>query len=110
MKLFVDTGNVKDIEALAATGITGLSIVAENPVYVQGDWNAAGGTFAGAHAATAVMADAVTLLSNNWSDVTSFRQPYSPGNRPRGTQTWYRLAIIAGKGVAFPQLDPAHPG
>ena len=69
--------------ALRATGITGLSVVSENPVYVQGDWNAAGGSFAGIHSATAVMADAVTLLSNNWSDITSFTQPYAVGNRNR---------------------------
>ena len=84
-------------------GITGLSVVSENPVYVQGDWNAAGGSFAGVHSATAVMADAVTLLSNSWSDITSFTQPYTVGNRNRGTQTWYRLAIISGKGIAFTQ-------
>ncbi|MEQ1731268.1 MAG: hypothetical protein ABL982_23100, partial [Vicinamibacterales bacterium] len=46
---------------IVGNGINGLSIVSENPVYVQGNWNAAG-SFAGAHAATAVMADAVTLL------------------------------------------------
>mgnify|MGYP002149031141 CR=1 FL=1 len=33
----------------------------------------------------------------------SFTQPYSPGNRDRLSQTWYRLAIIAGKGIAFAQ-------
>lgn len=88
---------------IVGQGVTGLSIVSENPVYVQGDWNAAGGTFAGAHAATSVMADAVTLLSNNWNDLQSFVQPYSPGSRSRITQTWYRLAIISGKGVAFAQ-------
>jgi hypothetical protein len=88
---------------IAGFGVTGLSIVSENPVYVQGDWNAAGATFGGPHAATAVMADAVTLLSNNWNDLRSFTQPYSVGNRPRNTQTWYRLAIISGKGIGFPQ-------
>ncbi len=98
---------------IAGLGVTGLSVVSENPVYVQGDWNAAGATFGGAHAATAVMADAVTLLSNSWNDLVSFVSPYSPtpggGNPPvplgrnRNTQTWYRLAIISGKGASFPQ-------
>lgn len=88
---------------IAGQGVTGLSVVSENPVYVQGDWNATGSTFAGAHAATAVMADAVTLLSNAWTDTISFTQPYTRSNRNRGTQTWYRLAIIAGKGIAFTQ-------
>jgi hypothetical protein len=87
---------------IVGNGINGLSIVSENPVYVQGNWNAAG-SFAGAHAATAVMADAVTLLSNNWTDTISFTQPWSPGSRSRVSPTWYRLAIISGKGMAFPQ-------
>ncbi|MEO8257645.1 MAG: hypothetical protein ABI868_09910 [Acidobacteriota bacterium] len=84
-------------------GVTGLTVVSENPVYVQGDWNATGGSFAGAHAATSIIADAVTLLSNNWNDSVSFTNPYAPGNRNRGSQTWYRVAIIGGKGMAFPQ-------
>lgn len=88
---------------LRTLGITGLSIVSENPVYVHGNWNATGGNFAGVHSATAVMADAVTLLSNVWTDTISFTQPYSPGNRSRAAQTWYRLAIISGKGIAFAQ-------
>ncbi|HEY7292384.1 MAG TPA: pilus assembly PilX N-terminal domain-containing protein [Vicinamibacterales bacterium] len=85
--------------------INGLTVVSENPVYVQGDWNAnaASDGFGGTHAATSVIADAVTLLSNNWDDNTSYTFPYSVGNRSRVTQTWYRLAIIAGKGMAFPQ-------
>jgi hypothetical protein len=48
-----------------------------------------------------VIADAVTLLSNDWVDTVSFRQPYSPGNRVVLTPSWYRLAIAAGKGMAF---------
>ncbi len=88
---------------IVGQGVNGLTIVAENPVYVQGDWNATGGSFNGAHAATAVMADSLTLLSNNWSDVTSFTQPFTVGNRNRVSQTWYRLAVIAGKGRAFAQ-------
>jgi hypothetical protein len=42
-------------------------------------------------------------LSNAWNDNNSFVNPYNPGNRNRGTQTWYRLAIIGGKGISFPQ-------
>ena len=86
-------------------GVTGLTVVSENPVYVEGDWNSLNGAisdFNGPNAATAVMADAVTLLSNNWSDDVSFNSPYNPGARNRVNQTWYRLAIIGGKGAAFP--------
>jgi hypothetical protein len=87
-------------------GVTGLTVVSENPVYVQGDWNSANGgasDFNGANAATAVIADAVTLLSNNWNDAVSFANPDNPGARNRINPTWYRLAIIGGKGPAFPQ-------
>jgi hypothetical protein len=83
----------------------GLTIVAENPVYLQGDWNATAG-FPDANAsATAIIADAVTLLSNSWTDNVSFTQPYSPGGRPRAAQSYYRVAIIAGKGPSFPWVN-----
>jgi hypothetical protein len=86
-------------------GVTGLSVVSENPVYIQGDWNsfnAGASNFGGASAATAVMADAVTLLSGSWDDANSFTNPYNPAARARTNQSWYRLAIIGGKGAAFP--------
>ena len=90
---------------IRGTGVTGLTVVSENPVYIEGDWNsfdAGVSDFNGANAATAVIADAVTLLSNNWNDDNSFNNPYDPNQRTRGTPTWYRLAIIGGKGAAFP--------
>jgi hypothetical protein len=81
----------------------GLTVVSENPVYVQGDFNAgAGGNFGGAHVGASVIADAVTFLSNNWNDVNSFAFPYDLNNR-RASTTTYRLGIAAGKGIAFPQ-------
>jgi hypothetical protein len=81
----------------------GLTITAENSVYIQGDYNAPGGSFAGANAPASVLADAVTLLSNSWTDVSSYNFPYTPGSRP-GTTSWYRLAIVAGKGLSFPHV------
>jgi hypothetical protein len=99
----------------------GLTVAAENPVYVQGDWNATlsegtgtGGTFDLAHVGTAVIGDAVTLLSNAWTDLTSFSTTmgtcgsvtaatmYCPGLRGR-SNTVYRLAIVSGKGMNFPR-------
>ena len=82
----------------------GLTIVAENPVYIEGDYNAnqASG-FGDPHAATAVIADAVTILSNSWNDDNSFKYPYSPSSRPRPAQSYYRVAIIGGKNPSFPQ-------
>jgi hypothetical protein len=86
----------------------GLTVASENPVYVQGDFNAgAGGNFGGAHVAASVVADAVTLLSNNWNDANSFACPYGLGggvcNYRQAATTTYRIAVAAGKGISFPQ-------
>ena len=99
----------------------GLTIASENPVYVQGDWNANAAGFGDPHVATSIIADAVTLLSNSWNDVPSFGSlavatvpltpavnPYSTAGRQRSANTYYRVAIIAGKGPIFPQ--PAGAG
>lgn len=79
----------------------GLTVAAENPVYVQGDWNANAGGFGDPHVATSIVADAITLLSNNWNDNVSFNFPYAPASRPRSAQSYYRFAVIAGKNPAF---------
>lgn len=100
--LFRHALKVFDGATLSATGITGLTIVSENPVYLQGDWNA-NGNFTGAHAATSILADAVTLLSNQWNDTNSFTSPYAASGRTMTSQSWYRVAIVAGKGMSFPQ-------
>jgi hypothetical protein len=82
----------------------GLSIASENPVYVQGNYNASGGNFDGVHRACSILADAVTLLSNNWNDRNSFTSPNNPGGR-NATTTWYRTAVIAGKGISFNNIN-----
>ncbi len=98
----------------------GLSIVSENPVYVQGDYNAgANGNFATPFVAAAVMGDAVTFLSNNWNDVNSFAFPYGSLNAAgaasitnggrNATTTTYRMAIVGGKTIPFKQ-PPAGTG
>ncbi len=84
---------------LAAPGLT---IASENPVYVQGNWNANGG-FGNPHVATAVLTDSLTLLSGNWNDYASLLNPHDKGGRPAQT-TWYRMAVIAGKGLSFPYI------
>lgn len=85
----------------------GLTVASENPVYVEGNWNANGAGFADPHVATAVIADAVTLLSNNWNDRISFIEPHDVDGRPAAT-TWYRLAIIGGKGLSFTRIAGAN--
>ncbi|HMD33201.1 MAG TPA: hypothetical protein VKG84_14895, partial [Candidatus Acidoferrales bacterium] len=93
----------------------GLTITSENPVYVEGNFNATGGsctgsptvcTYTGTEVPSAILADAVTFLSSNWNDIQSYVSPYdgSSGSTNRsGNTTYYRMAILAGKGLSFPQ-------
>ncbi len=89
----------------SCSGTDGLSIVSENPVYIQGDYNAPvdDGTWGGTSVAAAVEGDAVTFLSNNWNDVNSFAFPFNTNNRA-AVPTAYRAAIISGKGIPFPSI------
>jgi hypothetical protein len=102
---------------VAAERIIGLTIVSENPVYIHGDWNATAAmptTPNEPHAATSIIADAVTLLSSSWNDNNSFESPYTAAaaaiaapfpafaGRIRPAQSYYRVAILAGKGPSFP--------
>jgi PilX N-terminal len=94
----------------------GFSVAAENPVYVQGNyntdgvndpfWNTPTGT-APAPAAAGIIADAVTLLSNGWSDLASMANPLTSSNATGlnnrdAQETYYRMAIAAGKNMNFP--------
>jgi len=119
------------------TGCGGFTVGSENPVYVQGNYNsncAASGNVgctpnntnydttwtAGAepnHAAASVIADAVTLLSNNWQDAGvsggvssgSLQNPTNPADQTYPATTpnriavtsYFRLAVAAGKTIAF---------
>jgi hypothetical protein len=92
---------------LASPG--GFTVASENPVYIQGDYNSSaadtawgGGADQPGHAAASVIADAVTLLSNNWSDLKSFTSPTTLGARAAVT-SYYRLAIAGGKNMNFPK-------
>ncbi len=65
----------------------GLTVASQNPVYIEGDYNTKG-----KQSSSAVFADAVTILSNNWDDNRStsalfFRQ---------ATDTTVNTAIVAG--------------
>jgi hypothetical protein len=89
----------------------GFTVASENPVYIQGNYNtnASDSTWSGSennpdtHAAASIIADAVTLLSNSWTDTESFASPTTASSRP-ATTTYYRTAISAGKNRTFPYL------
>ncbi len=91
----------------------GLTVASENPVYIQGNYNSSAadttwttGVDKPGMAAAAVIADTVTLLSNNWDDrismlgVAGNTSPSHYTNRASST-TYYRLAIAAGKNMTF---------
>ena len=86
----------------------GLTVATENPAYIQGDYNCGSSPtctgFNDPHVATAVIADTFTFLSRNWNDVNSFLFPYQHANNQRNAATtYYRVGIVAGKGVSFQQ-------
>ena len=102
----------------------GFTVVSENPIYVQGDYNAtslptsAPGGFNDAfplcHVPASVMGDAVTLLSNAWQpgaqsgytsgDYNDFANPDNPNcpSQRCATTSYYRMAVMAGKTIPFP--------
>jgi hypothetical protein len=95
---------------LPRNGTQGLSIVAENPLYIQGNYNgpnAAGtgfGTTPGTdHVSAAVIADSVTMLSNSFNDIGSFMSPHVVTANREASTTYYRVAVISGKGLNFPK-------
>jgi hypothetical protein len=102
----------------------GFTVVSENPIYVQGDYNATSlpttapngfnDAFPLCHVPAAVMGDAVTLLSNAWQpgaqsgytsgDYNDFANPDNPNcpSQRCATNTYYRMAVMAGKTIPFP--------
>ena len=101
-------GSLGNVPVRSDNGQGGFTVASENPVYVQGDYNssAADPTWGNPnaveppHAAAGVIADAVTMLSNNWSDLASLKSPSNDAGRPAAT-TYYRTAVSGGKNINF---------
>lgn len=107
-------GGLTNLPTLAnLTG--GFTVASENPVYVWGNYNSdkTDGFWTNpsakppvadpaGHSAAAIIADAVTLLSNNWSDLNDMQNSANLGGR-NASSTYYRMAIAAGKNMNFPQ-------
>jgi len=96
------------------TGCGGFTVASENPVYIQGNYNTNGsdpfwGTATSAtptqtpHASAAVIADSVTVLSNQWGDFNSLVFSTASGSRTPSAPAYYRAAISGGKNIPFPQ-------
>lgn len=90
----------------------GFTVASENPVYVFGDYNAGNGQgLADApiiHSPAAILADAVTLLSNSWNDINDMTHPSDVRTRLAPVDTYYRMAIAGGKTIAFPNPTSAN--
>jgi type II secretory pathway pseudopilin PulG len=107
----------------------GFTVASEEPVYVYGNYN----TWANdplwanppnpnaQHAAAAIIADSVTLLTNNWLDSDSLLFPATmncnagaaercggSNNGVAFTPAYYRMAVASGKTIPFP--NPAFAG
>jgi hypothetical protein len=104
-------GSLGNLPVRGDNGLGGFTVAAENPVYILGDYNSnAGDPFWASpttnpdvpHSDAAVIADAITLLSNNWNDIVDMNNSNNLGGRT-GSSTYYRTAIAAGKNRNFPQ-------
>jgi hypothetical protein len=73
-------------QQLPNTGGQGFTVVSDRPVYIQGDYNTANKT------AAAVIADAVTVLSNNWAPNNSDAK----ANNQPATTTTINAALMLG--------------
>jgi hypothetical protein len=119
----VENGSLGNLPWNFAKGGGGFTVAGEQPVYIQGNYNASdagwGGT-ANPHVSAAVIADTVSLLSNNWTHTMSMISPRTQGSAVcsaatladpsaakvgrQACTTWYRVAIATGKSIPF-----AHP-
>jgi len=96
-------------DEVAPAKTKGFSVASENGVYVLGNYNATGIASIGTptkstdylpqdepdHIPASIVADAVTILSNNWTDARSFASPFTLANR-NATETTIRFAMLAG--------------
>jgi hypothetical protein len=80
----------------------GLSVVSQNPMYVQGDYNTTKngpvdpGTGLQTHPAAAVLADAITVLSNNWKPNNSDSKGNQTTDKRLATTTTVNAAFATG--------------
>jgi len=112
-------GSLGNVPVRLDNGLGGFTVASENPVYILGDYNssAADPTWLApappgpesVHSAAAVIADAVSLLSNNWSDLASLASPTNIAGRAAVT-TYYRVAISGGKNMNFSTVGLAWAG
>jgi Tfp pilus assembly protein PilX len=103
-------GSLGNLPVRPDNNLGGFTVGSENPVYILGDYNtnpvdpiwSGGGDVA--HSAAGIVADAVTMLSDSWLDTNSTLSSSAtePFPNRQGSNTYYRVAIAAGKNINFP--------
>lgn len=101
----------------------GFTVASENGVYVKGNYNSTGISTVGTptasinylpqdtpqHIPASVVADAITILSNNWNDAISFRYPFTLNQR-NATETTIRFAMLSGDAKSSFEGSPNQGG
>ena len=102
----------------------GFTVASENGVYVAGNYNTTGVSVASGtnvtpstsyypqdtseHIPASVVSDAVTILSNSWSDSNAFSNPFYRYNRP-ASDTQVRFGMISGDAITGNTSLPYSP-
>ena len=83
-------GALGNVPVRPDNSLGGFTLAVEEPAYILGNYNADDAGFGDPHAESAVLGDTVTLLSNNWKDISSFtsRRASQAALRPRPTTAW----------------------
>lgn len=122
VRLINGTALPGNYDATTPANTKGFSVASENGIYVKGNYNATGVSSypsggdptpssdfqpqnTTAHIPAAVMADAVTILSNGWEDGESFKYPYDKNSRV-ATETTLRFGMIAGDALSGKKETP----
>lgn len=107
-------------DAVTPANTQGFTFASENGVYVLGNYNANNIVSVGEptpsvdyrpidHIPASIAADAVTILSNSWSDAKSFRYPFDLNNR-QASETYVRFAMLAGDTLSSANGTPNQGG
>ncbi len=110
-------------DAANSLNTRGFTVASENGVYVLGNYNATGISTVGSptpstsynpqntvdHIPASIVADAIVILSNNWSDSRSFRYPFALSSRT-ATETTVRFAMLAGDARSSYENSPNQGG
>lgn len=110
-------------DSLNPNNTRGFSVASENGVYVQGNYNANAIASIGdptpaddyqphdtaAQVPASIVADATTILSNNWNDARSFVYPFTMGRRD-ASETFIRFAMLSGDAQSSLSANPNQGG